>query len=218
MSSGTSFEIDTRDFQRALREFTRLSKRAPAEVLRDQARLFVVDAAKLTPPNTGKWNPKGGRATVANDIAKVLAPHPISSGRSAIEIHTRFRSTRGRVQTNLRKGVRDRRYRVPLAELRRLVRQKQGNVGLLASGWNAAAAKLNARLPKWIMKHGTGLGSTQMHLTGEHMFITLSNRVRYIPTVKGLKRSIETALQWRERAMTRQIDFALKKLSKGLFR
>ncbi len=85
--SATEFTIDTRDFQWALREFTRLSRRAPADILRDQARLFVVDAAKLTPPNKGKWNPKGGRATVANDIAKLLASHRRNSGRSAAEIH-----------------------------------------------------------------------------------------------------------------------------------
>ncbi len=54
-------------------------------------------------------------------------------------------------------------------------------VGMLAGGFNAAAAKLGISLPAWIKRHGTGRGAVEIKRSRGHFTITIRNSVKYAP-------------------------------------
>jgi len=65
--------IDPTRFNNAIQRVIATSKKSSEQILRQQAALFVVDAAKLTPPNKNfKWNKKGGEQTILNDLNHIL--------------------------------------------------------------------------------------------------------------------------------------------------
>jgi len=87
-------------------------------------------------------------------------------------------------------------------------------VGLLSSGWNAAAASLGLRLPRWITRHGTLHGSARIKTGAHSIEITAENAIRYAGDVEGLPRRIQWAVQRQAEAIIRRSDHALKKSAK----
>ena len=57
-----AFQVDIRDFQRALSLFRTTSKKSLEDILRQQCRLLVADIAKRTPPNDWAGSGKGKQA------------------------------------------------------------------------------------------------------------------------------------------------------------
>jgi hypothetical protein len=204
-------KIDDSAFRAALKRFEANSKRSREAVIKDQARLFVRDVILITPPNKNyKLNRKGGEAAVSNDIRKIFRQ---SRARDAIsdpsDIHARFRDKRtGRVnKRNLRT-----KYRV--ANLAAYIQKELERVGILASGWNAAAAKLGARVPDWIARHGTGRGTIKIVVSLAEVRITITNAVKFASGVDGLLRRVQAALDKRTGAMNRQVDHFQQKSAK----
>jgi hypothetical protein len=69
----TSVTIDHAAFNRAAERMIATSKKSTKQILEEQGKIVVVEAAKITPPNKNfKWNRKGGETAVTNDINKIL--------------------------------------------------------------------------------------------------------------------------------------------------
>jgi hypothetical protein len=68
-----SVTIDSAEFDKAMQSYIATSKRTTKELLNEQGKIVIVEAAKITPPNKGfKWNRKGGEQATTNDINKIL--------------------------------------------------------------------------------------------------------------------------------------------------
>lgn len=203
-------KIDDRAFRRSLNAFAANSRKSGQEILRGQAKLFLQDVVKITPPNKGKANRKGGEATIRSDIRKIMRA---SRARDAIDdpaqVHARHRSkSTGRVRRELKNKVRVR-------NLAAYIKSQVALVGILASGWNAAAARLGAKLPAWVTRHGNSRGSVRISLGALTIRIVLTNAVKFVGSVKGLNRRVQSALNKRSRAMDRQVEhYAMKQAAR----
>lgn len=198
-------KIDDREFKRAFARYASESKRGAEKVLRQQAKLFVRDAVKITPPNKNyKFNPAGGKTAIRNDLAKIFR----ASQRGVTNpeaIHQKWRRRNGRVKAKLE-------TKIPVKGLAAYRKKVLDRVGVLASGWNAAAQKLGLNLPAWITRHGSRRGRVQIKISAQRMTITVVNAVRFIGDVKGINRRVQHALNNRARQMDKQMDdYAVKK-------
>jgi len=201
-------KIDTRDFLRALERFSENSKRTKKEILRQQAKLFIRDVVKITPPNKNfGYNKPGGEAAIRNDLGKLFfsSPRGITDPGSA---HRQHRNSQGRVGGRIENKIAVK----GLAAYRKKIFAK---VGILASGWNAAARRLGLVLPAWISRHGTRRGRVVIKTDATGMSIEVVNSVRFAGDVKGIDRRIASALRNRARQMDKQMDaFAVKRAAR----
>ncbi len=68
-------KINPREFRRAFDRFVETSRKSKRQVLRQQAKLFVRDVVRVTPPNKDvAFNKPGGESTVRADLAKIFRP------------------------------------------------------------------------------------------------------------------------------------------------
>ena len=203
-------KLDDRAFRTALKRFDANSKRTRGEVLKEQARLFVKDVILVTPPNKNfKENRRGGETAIRNDIKKILKQAK-KGDSDAASIHAKFRDrTTGRVNKRNLKN----KYRA--ANLAAYIKKELEKVGILASGWNAAAAKLGAKIPDWISRHGSGRGGIKFTFSFSECRITITNAVKFASGVKDLTRRVQRTLDKRAGAMNRQVDDFQKKAAKG---
>ena len=93
-----------------------------------------------------------------------------------------------------------------MAGLAAFIKKELENVGILASGWNAAAKKLGAKVPDWVARHGTGRGQVRLRFSVTECRITITNAVKFAGSVKGLVSRVQRALDKRTGAMNRQLD------------
>ena len=84
-------------------------------------------------------------------------------------------------------------------------------VGLLASGWNAAASALGAAVPAWIKRHGTARGDVKLTLTGDDIRFCARNEVAFVGNVKDLQRRVQFAVNAQAAALKRRVEFYLEK-------
>lgn len=216
-----NFELDTRSFNRTMREFASITKRGLVDVGMGAAKGFVKRVVAITPPAQGKLaqSKQRGEAAITNDLARIMAPARKSELSSVEatpqELHARFRSDRtGRVNP----GRLRRPYPVKPDELRAFRKQLLARVGKLASGWSASAQRLGVALPSWITRHGTARSSCLITLGRGGIAIAMENKVPFAGYVDGLKRRTQAALKYQEGAMRRQINFLLDKAVKKAFR
>jgi len=204
-------KFDDRGFRAALKRFDENSKRARSEVLKEQARLFVKDVILITPPNKDfKANRRGGEAALKNDLRKIMRQSSSAKASSdAAGIHAKFRDrTTGRVKVVLQKKIR-------VANLAAYLKKEIEKVGILASGWNAAAMQLGAKVPDWISRHGKGRGSVKITFSLSECRIAITNAVKFAGNVKGLVSQVQRSLDKRADAMNRQVDHFQQKAAKG---
>lgn len=202
------------------------SQRTSIQCLEHQAKLFIRDVVRITPPGhwqslpetDPRWRPgksvrittqsearRKGQTVVKADIAKILyATRKRTSSASARDIHARFRDKRGRVRTDLRRNGR-KRYGVPHTELRAEIQRSLNQVGLLASGWNAAATKFKLKMPQWIARHGSSRGRIGVRTSPTDMRIVITNAVKFAGNVRDLTRRVNWALNNRARQMDKQL-------------
>lgn len=93
-------------------------------------------------------------------------------------------------------------------------KRQLAKVGLLSSGWNAAATALGVRLPRWIARHGTLHGSARIKTGAHSIEITAENAIRYAGDVEGLPRRIQWAVQRQAEAIIRRSEHRLKQSAK----
>jgi hypothetical protein len=88
--------------------------------------------------------------------------------------HEKRRGSNGRVTgTKPSEHVRDARY------VRSYIKQQQSRVGLLASGFAPAAARLKTSLPTWITRHQQTVGSITVIPRPDQFTIIITNRARH---------------------------------------
>ncbi len=87
-------------------------------------------------------------------------------------------------------------------------------VGILAAGWNAAAAKLGVNLPAWIKRHGTGEGSIEIVISNRGIHITMRNAVKFADNVEGYNRRIQAAVNYQTAATERRLKFMMEKTAR----
>ena len=206
-------KIDTRAFAAAMSRFADNSKKSSREILDQQAKLFVRDVMRITPPNTGG---KGGRAQgtgkVRADLKRLFRPVKDNSkdAQSGLEsIHAANRDSRGRV----RKKV----TRVPVrrSEYQAFLKKQLEEVGKLLSGWSAAAKRLGLTVPAWVSRHGSERGDISVETSGRTLKVRIENAVRFATNVPGLERRVNDALANRAKQMNKQVEnFAVQAASK----
>ncbi len=81
----------------------------------------------------------------------------------------------------------------------------QARVGLLASGWNAAAEKLGYKPPQWIRRHGTDRGGVEITLGSGVFMVRISNDVPFASAVRDFPRRVQNALNQQAAAMEKRV-------------
>lgn len=211
MVVSADLKFDDRAFRAALKRFEATSKKSGEQILKEQARLFLKDVILITPPNKDlKQGRKLGEAAVAADIRKIFKGSNAGNATADLAtLHQRFRlPSNGRV-------ARGPAHKIKAKGLAAYIKQVQAKVGLLASGWNAAASKLGVKVPDWISRHGTGRGQIKIVIGFAESRITIINGVKFIGNVKDLKRRVQWALDRRAGAMNRQVDNFQAKAARG---
>jgi hypothetical protein len=216
--SAVELQIDTSEFEEAMRQFQSTSKKSFEENIRKEGRLLSQAIMQLTPPNKEKenkdggfvpsWNKAGGNKTIANDLAKIFRSSKKGITNPAM-LHKRFRTRRGRVMNKtLFSETNDRRIKV--SKLGEYKKQMQARVGYLAAGWAAAAKSLNFKVPVWIAKHSAP-GSGGAKLSGNKLEIELTNNAVYGQIKSLLERRVKNALTFRAKTMMKQVNKYMSK-------
>lgn len=181
-------------FELALAEFSKHSRKSARDVLRGQARLFVRDVMKVTPPR----RPKVGAAMVRKDIRRAVKTSRRPGLPTAAQIHKRVRNRKGRVPEST--------YPERASGVPAYLKSMLARVGLLASGWNAAAVKYGFKPPAWIARHGVRRGNAVEIDKKLGLVIRIKNAVRFASEVTGMQRRTQWALNNRARQMDKQLD------------
>jgi len=209
-------ELDTKDFDAALKRFRANSKRAAEVVLREQAKGTLGKIIDWTPPGgrnaTGQDAKKRGEAKVESDIRKLMEPVKAkeASGQSAADVHRAARSRGGKGPV---RGSITPRIKIKASDFARLIREKKRMVGFLASGWKAAAAKFGATLPAWISRHAApGVGNIKSDAVS--IEVTATNQVEGAPHL-DMERRVQSALDSQAAAMVRRVEnFAVREAAR----
>jgi hypothetical protein len=196
--------LDSVDFNRAAQRLVATSKKSAEQVLREQAALFVVDAAKLTPPNKDfKWNKKGGEQAIRADLARVFVPSTRKDATTDLAaIHRAARGRFGRVNRSTSP--------VPARGVAAYRRQVLALVGKMAAGWKSAAATLGAKLPAWITRHSAA-GFAKVETRGSEVNILVANQSVYPRLANEIERRLPYALRRRRNAINRRVDNFLRR-------
>lgn len=96
------------------------------------------------------------------------------------------------------------------ASIKRLLHEKQANVGLAKSGWKLAAMNLGLKLPPWITKHN-GQGVFSKANKSRWPEITLGNGVAYIQAAGSELNIMREAMRQRLILMERQFKITVAK-------
>jgi hypothetical protein len=82
-------------------------------------------------------------------------------------------------------------------------------VGILCSGWAAAADKLNVRLPLWIKRHGTSNGSAVITVGDMSYHLRLENAVSY-GTGQRLQAIADRVARGRQRKLASRLPYVVR--------
>lgn len=157
---------------------------------------------------------KEGNTKDAGEIMRNFAANSGLAGTSSFAkfdggtLHQRFRGRRGTIGRN--------RVTVIVTNARDLqsyVKKMQARVGLLASGWGTAAARVGVTLPGWVTRHGAGNGAVSVEFGPDKLLLVISNKVRY-GGANDLQRRADYIAMYRRRAMQRRLPYILRKALK----
>lgn len=188
---------------------------------------------EITPPSngeaTGRDAKKAGELKIYTQMSRVLAPVKIKGRRLVsqawgkklkrpryIPTKERFPDVAGlyRAQLHARKGVgfavgrRVAKHYVDERKFKAILKERQGNVGKLASGWAAAAAALDQPVQAWIRRHGTSRGRIQVLEDSGYYRVEVTNLAPSLPDdVRAeLARRIPYAIRYQGNAMERAVE------------
>ena len=208
-----SVTIDSAEFNKAAERLIATSKRSTKEILQQQGKIIIKEAALITPPNkNSKNNKSGGERTIRNDLAKLFVPSRAKDavmGGDLAQIHKRNRDRRGRVKY---KGE-----KIKAQNLAAYRKTLLARVGKMAAGWKKAAAQLGHTLPAWISRHARSGSITYKTsgLFGSKGELAMTNAGVYAGQRGGLERRLGFALKKQTGAMNRRVDFYLRQNAKA---
>ena len=203
-----SVTIDSAEFDKAAQRLIATSKRTTKELLNEQGKIIIVEAAKITPPNKNfKWNRKGGEQAASNDLARLFVASKSKDAETNLAaVHRSNRNRLGRVPRKVDK--------VPAKGLAQYRRKVLALVGKQAAGWKAAAIKLGAKLPAWIARHDRA-GYINYKQQGSRGVLELANAGVYARARGSIERRLKAVLAKRAGAINRRVDYFLKQNAKA---
>jgi hypothetical protein len=168
------FVLDASWFETTFRRFAAVSTKSIEELLMDQARLFVIDAIKVTPPfhqgvgqnvTTAK---RAGEKSIGANFDRLFMAKDLVGSRRVTHLYGRkdvpglpyvvpapekfpdvagiYEREKRAAKTRAGRGLRFHQQKVPVSKvkMRRIYRAEIKKVGWLAGGWNRAAMALGA--------------------------------------------------------------------------
>ncbi len=198
-----SVTVDSAKFNEAAERLIATSKKSIKENLREQGKIIVVEAAKLTPPNKNfKWNKKGGELAASNDLARLFVSSKAKDAETNLaSIHKKSRNRAGRVAKNIDE--------VKAAKLALYKKKVLATVGKMAAGWKSAASQLGAKLPAWITRHSRP-GYAKYSQQGSRGTLELTNAGIYASKREGVQKRLSAVLAKRASAINKRVDYYLK--------
>jgi hypothetical protein len=244
MDVAAEIRLDHGRFSAAVARYMLYTGKSVEEALMEQARLFVGDVIKVTPPfhpGAGQGATvakKAGEKSVAANMGRLFAEHDLIGSRRVTHLFGRtdveglpfivpapeknpnveaiYREEDGRAKNRRSYRYEKKRIHVDARKVRRIYRAKVKNVGWLAGGWNAAATRLGAKVPAWVRRHGSAPGQVRIDFGRQVLRIQLANAVPYGRRIGGIEKRIAFAHKKRIDAMERQIPRLLKRYEREL--
>lgn len=179
--------------------------RRPSQVVMEgQAKGIVGKVIGVTPPSGKKKGiaaRKAGEKTTAGNILKVLKGVPVASNRKALggmnENEVARQHEKYRIAGQIKgRHLGKKKKKAPAQMLNRYIRRRQKAVGMLAAGWNAAAAKFKVSprdWPSFVRKHNPP-GQASIKVTSTRITIRFENKVRFAGGVSAMPRRLKWAL------------------------
>lgn len=190
-------------FRMALFSWASNSRRLIDIPINQQLRLWVRDVIRITPPSSNyQLNRRAGENRIRKELNGIMRSSRAASAEDPAAVHRRYRRSRGRVTTDLRRGGKDR--RIPVRNLRAYIATVLQRVGLLASGFAPAMQALGMAVPAWIARHGSGNGSYTNVEGFAGRRIRIVNRVPYASHVADLGRRVQHVTENRAIQMEKQ--------------
>lgn len=228
-------EVYSEEFNDAVRRYLAISEKSMEEVMRDEARLFLNDAIRKTPPFTwARVSATKAKAYGVQSVRRDLNRHLWGKklvgqrrvthlfGDSEVEglpfvVPAKEKHADARAEWNRRKRLRGgygrARSVVDEPKFKRLWAEMSKKVGYLGSGFGPAAVALGAKMPAFMRRHG-GPGGVRITVREDLVRIRIENRVRYAGKVRGFKRGIQAALGSRRMKIDAKIKRELRNLEK----
>lgn len=205
--------IDSREFERALKTYEAATTGGVEETLKRAAAGFVRRVISVTPPAMGRMSgaKKIGENAISADLGAVFAPVRLKGKRpeKTPNVPQAFRAQRG---PGARKRKPAHKLAVDRRKYQRLRNAKKAKVGLLASGWVAAAEALGVSLPAWIRRHGSAAGHYVLRKFGRNgAAIVITHRGKGNTKVEGFERRVKWALTAQAGALNREAKYLLTK-------
>jgi hypothetical protein len=246
MSLEPDFVIDWPLFESTFASFVRLTNNSIEDELKNQARLFVIDAIKVTPPfhqDRGqgvKAAKHAGEDAISRRIGKIFVGVDLVGSRKITHLFGRtdvpglpyIRPTTEKhpnvegyyygKKIEARRTARMRFFGPPITverqKVRKIYEREIKKVGWLAGGWNKAATALGAgnKVPAFVRRHATAPGQVQIDFTATRLRIVLVNQVKYADYVGGLQKRASFALTKRVHAMQKQIPRLIRQAGRAL--
>lgn len=205
-------KFETAEFRRALDRYMKSSRRDISTVMRQQCKKIIESVAMVMPPSSaGSIAPvkarKQGEARIRGDLQKLFiktrrGPHE----SNLASIHKANRNSRGRVSRRPTKTP------VSPAVFNAYQKLVLSRVGLLASGWKAAATALGSKLPAWIRRH-SGPGDVSVRDSFNGTTVTATNKVRFASAGDN-ERRVKWALSRQTRKLQNMIGAQLSKTAR----
>lgn len=222
MAEERTLKIDTKGFEGALKTMLSQSKRSAKEVVDEQARGFIMNVIKVTPPARSTRESLGSakriaRKKVAADIHKVIQGVPVKQAEAKDAGSIKAAHNKARQDGQVKDSPR-RRLKVPKTMLNAYIRKQQTKIGRLAAGWNAAASKFNVKVPAWIAQHTTGSG-VKVTATASQFGMKATNKSPYADKIGKLEGRIQHALGVQSAKMRKRIaSFIVKDAKRSGFK
>jgi hypothetical protein len=221
-----------------LERYAEVMGRTLASTIKRAAKGVTRRVISITPPasaeTTGAAAYRQGRRKIEKQIDSVLAPVKLKGRRKittvfgrkigkpvyvptkerfpdvAATLRSRIVARGGDIGLRLNRGAK---AFVDVRKVKAIIAAKNSRVGVLASGWQAAAAALDVPVQQWISRHGGGAGRVTLDFFTARMHVTAENFATGVPAaVRGaLSKRIIFALQYQKAAMEREIDYIVFK-------
>lgn len=237
MLSGRSFEDELRnqgrlfvtDLYSVTPPFHRRGKNAAVTMGKKEGGLVGASEAKAAGEKNVKRNVDGlfiGRELVgARQVTHLFGrrdvpglPFIVPTVEKYPDVLSIYQAEKRAARARAQNGLKMRKLRLPVSRVKAqsVLKTDRPKVGFLASGWNAAASRLGAKVPAFVKRHGTANGSIEEHFNDRHLRLVMVNQVRFGNRVSGQQRRVIFALKKRTDAMTKQIPRLLKEHAKVL--
>lgn len=235
-----TLEIDLSEFEAQLSQFVLYSGRSMEDEIKNQAKLAVHKAIKITPPShmgaSASQAKKAGEKAIRRNLRSVFSGVEIKGARLITHLFGRkvdgapwfamtrekhpdvaglYDSRRGRGgRVGVSRSGRSKFY-VDEKKLAQLEAVLVARVGWLAGGYGRAAQVLGSAMPVYVKRHaGRAPGSVQMKFTDELMRITVRNSVKYASRIPDVQRRLQWAIDVQAKSMERQLPHLIRRHEK----